>query len=222
MSQDSQLQHAVLSELSWEPSVTAAHIGVSANAGVVTLTGEVDSFAQKHAAEAAARRVRGVRAVAEEMQVRLPFDAHRSDEQIAAAAIERLSWNALLPKNSVRASVEHGCVTLTGEVGFWYQKDAAEQDIRPLHGVVGVWNQITIKPAVNASGLSDDITHALHRSWFFDPQTTFVRAEGGKVVLSGTVHSLHERELAAKAAWAAPGVVSVENDIIVSSTEWRG
>ena len=216
MSQDSQLQQAVLAEFNWEPSVTAGHIGVSANAGVVTLSGHVDSYAKKHAAEAAARRVKGVRAVAEEIEVRLPFESKRTDEEIAAAAIERLSWNVSVPRDSVQVKVENGWVTLTGQVDWWFQKQAAEHDIRPLHGVVGVSNQATVKPRVNTATLSEDITHALHRSWFFDPEAVHVRADGGKVVLSGSVHSIHERQVAAQTAWSAPGATMVENDITVA------
>ena len=215
MSQDAQLQQAVLDAFNWEPSVQAGHIGVTANAGVVTLSGHVDSYAKKLAAETAARRVRGVKAVAEEIVVRLAFDTSRSDEDIAAAAIERLSWNVSVPKDSVVVRVEDGWVTLTGQVDYWYQKDAVEQDVRPLHGVLGVSNQTTIKPHVDTSNLSDDITHALHRSWFFNPDNVHVRADGGKVVLSGTVHSFDERQIAARTAWSAPGATSVVNDIAV-------
>ncbi len=212
---DSQLQESVLTEFKWEPGVTAGHIGVTANAGVVTLSGHVDSYAMKHAAEMAARRVKGVKAVAEEIEVRLPFDTKRTDEEIAAAAIDRLSWNMSIPKDSIQIKVEHGWVTLTGQVDWWFQKDAADQDIRPLHGVVGVSNQATIKPRVNTAGLSDDITHALHRSWFFDPQNVHVRADGGRVVLTGTVHSSYKRQVAGRTAWSAPGATAVENDIAV-------
>jgi osmotically-inducible protein OsmY len=215
MSQDSQLQQDVLAEFKWEPSVTARHIGVTANHGVVTLSGHVDSYAQKHAAEAAARRVKGVRGVAEEIEVRLPFDTKRTDDDIAAAAIERLAWNVTVPKDSVNVKVENGWVTLTGQVDWWYQKDAVEQDIRPLHGVIGVSNQTTIKPRVNTTTLSDEITHALHRSWFFNPENVHVRADGGKVVLTGTVSSLHDKQVAAQTAWAAPGATNVENNITV-------
>jgi osmotically-inducible protein OsmY len=216
MSQDSQLQQAVLAEFDWEPSVTAGHIGVTANEGVITLSGHVDNYAKKHAAETAARRVKGVKAVAEEIEVRLPFDATRSDADIAAAAIERLSWNVSVPKDSVQVKVEKGWVTLTGQVDWWFQKEAAEHDIRPLHGVIGVSNQATVKPRVNTANLSDDITHALHRSWFFDPEAVLVRADGGRVVLSGSVHSIYERQVAAQTAWAAPGATMVENDITVA------
>ena len=215
MSEDSELQQSVLDEFKWEPSVAAGHIGVTANEGVITLSGHVENYAAKHAAETAARRVKGVRAVAEEIEVRLPFDIQRSDEQIAAAAIERLSWNVSVPANSILVRVEKGWVTLTGEVDFWYQKEAAEDDIRPLHGVIGVSNQATIRPRVDTASLGDDITHALHRSWFFDPDNVHVRAVGGKVVLSGTVNSFHERQVAGRTAWSAPGATAVENDLAV-------
>lgn len=216
MYEDSELQQAVLAELKWEPSVTAAHIGVAANAGVVTLSGHVDTYAGKHAAETAARRVKGVKAVAEEIEVRLPFDVRRTDDEIAAAVLDRLAWNVSITRDSVAVKVEKGWVTLTGQVGWWYQRDAVEKDVRPLMGVVGVSNQITIKPKVNALNLTDDITHALHRSWFFDPEEVHVTAEGGHVRLTGTVHSWHERQVAGSTAWAAPGATAVENDLMVA------
>jgi osmotically-inducible protein OsmY len=215
MPNDNRLQQAVLEELNWEPSVTAAHIGVTANAGVVTLSGHVESFAQKHAAEAAVRRVKGVKAIAEEIEVRLPYDTKRSDDEIARAAIGRFEWDVSIPRDAIKVSVEQGWITLTGEVDWHYQKDAASMDVRALFGVTGVSDQITIKPTVNASNISDDIMHALGRSWFFDPKTISVSAQGGKVRLTGTVSSWHDRQIAATTAWAAPGATAVENDIAV-------
>ena len=215
MSHDSKLQQDVLAEFKWEPSVTAAHIGVTANGGVVTLTGHVESYAEKFAAEAAARRVKGVKAVAEEIEVRLPFDVTRSDDEIAAAAIDRLAWDVSVPRDSVLVKVENGWVTLSGQLDWHYQKQAVEQNIRPLFGVVGVSNQLTIKPKVDTSTLSDDINHALHRSWFFNPDHIKVTAAGGNVRLTGTVHSPHDRQVAAATAWSAPGATNVENDIAV-------
>ncbi len=215
MSSDNQLQQAVLAELKWEPSVTAAHIGVAANAGVVTLSGHVGSFAEKLAAERAARRVKGVKALAEEIEVRLPFAAKKTDEEIAAAALDRLAWDVSVPNEAVKVKVEKGRITLTGQVDWQYQRQAAEQDVRGLYGVVGASNQITIKPRVNTSNISDDIMHALHRSWFFDPKTINVSADGGKVRLSGTVRSWHERQVAAATAWAAPGVTDLVNEIVI-------
>jgi osmotically-inducible protein OsmY len=215
MPNDNRLQQTVLEELNWEPSVTAAHIGVTANAGIVTLTGHVESFAQKHAAEAAVRRVKGVKAVAEEIEVRLPYETKRSDEEIAGAAIGRFEWDVSIPRDTVKVTVDKGWVTLTGEVDWHYQKDAASMDVRALFGVIGVSNQIAIKPTVNTSNIRDDIMHALGRSRFFDPQTISVSAQGGKVRLTGTVSSWHDRQVAVSTAWAAPGATAVENDIAV-------
>ncbi len=205
-----------MAELSWEPSVTAAHIGVTAKAGVVALTGHVESYAEKFAAEAAASRVKGVRAVAEEIEVRLPMDAVRTDEEIAAAAIERLSWDVSVPKDAVSVKVETGWVTLTGQVDWNYQKDLAEQDIRRLFGVVGLSNQLSIKPHLDVAGISDNITHALHRTWFYEPSQVKVTAEGGRVRLTGNVDTFHDRQTAAATAWGASGVTGVENDIVVN------
>ena len=215
MSHDSKLQQAVLAEFAWEPSVTAAHIGVTANEGVVTLTGHVASYSEKHAADTAARRVKGVKAVAEEIEVRLPFDMRRGDDEIAAAAVDRIAWDVSVPRNSVMVKVEKGWVSLSGQLDWHYQIEAVEQNIRSLLGVVGVSNQITIKPRVNTSNLSDDINHALHRSWFFNPDDINVSAEGGRILLTGTVHSPHDRQVAAATAWSAPGATNVENNIAV-------
>lgn len=214
MSNDAQLQQAVLAELKWEPSVTAAHIGVAAKAGVVTLTGHVENYAQKYAAESAVRRVKGVKAVAEEMEVRLPFDFKRGDEEIAAAAVDRLAWDVMVPRDAIKIKVEKGWVTLTGQVDWHFESQAAADDIRGLMGVVGVSNMTTVKPRANAANISNDITHALHRSWF-DPKTITVTANGGNIRLSGTVNSWYDRQLAGSTAWAAPGAITVENNIAI-------
>jgi osmotically-inducible protein OsmY len=214
MSDDSQLKQAVLDELKWEPSVNAAHIGVAANAGVVTLMGHVESYTEKFAAEKAARRVKAVHAVAEEIEVKLPFDAKYGDEEIASAAVNRLAWDSAVTKDAIRVKVEKGWVTLTGEVDWHYQQAAAAQDIRGLRGVVGVMNNITIKAKPNTTKIKDDILLALDRSWF-DPATINVAAQGGKVTLTGKVGSWYEREEASSAAWAAPGTTSVHNELAV-------
>ena len=185
MSQDKELQESVMAELGWEPSIDAAHIGVTANAGVVTLTGQVKSFTQKGAAERAAARVKGVKAVAEEIQVKLPYDIKRGDESIAGAAVERLAWDSSVPPDSVEIRVEKGWVTLNGEVDWCFQKEAAARAVQTLIGVVGVSNLIEIKPTVNADDLSQNITRALHRSWFYDSDTIKVSAQGGKIKIDG-------------------------------------
>lgn len=216
MSEDRELQEAVMAELGWEPSVEAAHIGVTANAGVVTLTGHVRSFPQKVVAERAAARVKGVRAVAEDIEVKLPYDIRRGDEDIAGTAIERLAWDASVPPDAVEIKVEKGWITLNGEVDWQFQKEAAEQAVRTLIGVIGVSNQIDIKPTVNADDVGQNITRALHRSWFYDPNTIKVSTQGGKIKLTGRVTTWNARELAGKTAWSAPGATSVENDIAVT------
>lgn len=215
MSNDSQLQQAVLAELNWEPSITAAHIGVTAEDGVVTLTGHVDTFIQKYSAEQAAGRVKGVKGVAEEIEVQLPFDKKRTDDEIAAAAIDRLEWDVSIPPDVIKVKVEKGWVTLTGEVNWHYEKEAAEDNVRKLFGVIGVSNQIMIKTQVNVSNISDDIAHALHRTWFFEPKAIKVSAVGGKVTLTGNVNTLHDWDVATSIAWSAPGTTVVQNDISI-------
>jgi osmotically-inducible protein OsmY len=215
MSKDSKLQKAVLAELAWEPRVTAGHIGATAEDGVVTLSGHVSSFVERHAAEAAARRVNGVKAVVEGIEVRLAFDGGRGDEDIAAAAIERLAWDASVPVDSIKVGVEKGWVTLTGAVEWFFQKESAEQAVRALRGVLGVTNQIALHPRPNVTTLSDDISHALGRSWFFNPTTIEVTNEDGRVRLTGTVPSPHARQVAAETAWASPGTLEVQNDLRV-------
>jgi osmotically-inducible protein OsmY len=213
---DRELQHRVLAGLEWAPDVTAAHLGVSARDGIVTLTGQVGSYAEKHAAETAARQVHGVTGVAENIEVLLPSDRQRTDGEIAAAAVDRLAWDVSIPRNALTVVVENGQVTITGDVEWHYERDAAEQDVRRLMGVTGVVNHIEIKPTTTAEGISDDITHALHRSYFFDPKTISVTALDGKVELTGTVKSWNDWEVAAATAWGAPGVRAVDNRITIT------
>jgi len=215
MQADVKLQQAVLAELEWEPSVHAGHIGVTARDGIVTLFGHVENFAEKHGAEMAARRVKGAMAVAEEIEVQIPFERTRGDDAIAAAAIERLAWDSSVENGAISIKVEAGWVTLSGEVQSIHQKDAAMQDIRGLLGIVGVSNQITVKSDLNATNICNDIEHALQRSWLFDAKTIRVAANGGCIRLSGTVPSLHDWELATAVAWSAPGASSVQNDMVI-------
>jgi osmotically-inducible protein OsmY len=215
MKTDSQLQKSVQDELAWEPSVTAAHIGVAAKDGVVTLSGHVTTYSEKYAAEKAVGRVKGVKAVAEELEVRLPFETKRTDDDIAAAAIQRLDWDTSVPSDSVKVHVEKGWLTLTGQVDWKYQKDAAHDDLRPLSGVVGMSDQITLKPRPSAMDISSDIRNALHRSWSFSKDNVLVSATGGSVKLTGTVPTYGDKFVAGETAWCAPGVTKVVNDIAV-------
>ena len=215
MSQDRQLQEAVLAEFAWEPSVTAAHIGVTAKNGIVTLTGHVENYPEKRAAERAAARVKGVKAVVEELKVQLHDSVQRSDEEIANAAAMRLAWEVSVPRDAVKIKVEHGWVTLTGQVDWHFQKAAAERTIRGLYGVVGILNETTIKARADASNISDKIDRALHRSWF-DPKKITVTTQGGKVTLTGSVDTPGDRYITGATAWGAPGATAVENDLIIA------
>jgi osmotically-inducible protein OsmY len=215
MSDDKVLKQAVLDELQWDPSVNAAHIGVTAHNGIVTLMGHVESYSEKSAAEKATRKVYDVKGIAEEIEVRLPFSVKHDDEDIAAAAIDRLKWNSTIPLDAVKVKVEKGWVTLTGEVDWHYQQSAAISDVRGLWGVVGVSDETSVKQKPSSANIRDKILVALNRSWF-DPATIDVSAQGGKVKLTGHVRSLYERDEADAAAWASPGTTFVENAISVS------
>jgi len=215
MSEDARLKDSVLAELAWEPSVTAAHIGVTARDGIITLSGRVQRYSEKHAAEVAALRVKGVKGVAEKIEVKLPVDVIRDDADITRAAVDRMAWDSILPKDSVKVTVQDGWVTLTGEVDWHFEHDAAARDVRHLWGVVGVSNQITLKARVNDDDLKHGISTALHRSWF-EPSGIKVTTDGGAVTLSGHVKSWSERDLASATAWAAPGAVKVENHLTIA------
>lgn len=214
MTDDTQLQQIVIDQLKWEPSVNAASIGVTARNGVVTLTGHVQSYLEKSSAEKAVRRVKDVKAVAEELEVRLPFSVKHGDEEIASSAVNRLKWDSSVPKDTVKIKVEKGWVTLTGEVDWHFEQEAAARNIRELWGVVGVDNQITIKPKPDTSKIRHDIIAALGRSWL-DPATINVSAQGGRVTLTGKVESWYEHDEATSTAWAAPGTTSVENELAI-------
>jgi osmotically-inducible protein OsmY len=214
MTRNTLLQQAVFAELNWEPRVTASHIGVSVDNGVVTLTGHVENFAERRAAEAAVGRVSGVMAVVENIEVKLPFAMKRTDEQIAAAILERLAWDVVVPPDSVKVKVEYGAITLTGDVDWNFQSEAAEDTCRRMQGVVSVLNRIAIKPRLSASNVQEKIMIALHRSWYA-PMKIRVTADGGKVRLTGSVRTWSERQEAETAAWGAPGVTMVDDAIVI-------
>ena len=176
--------------------------------------GSVDSYAEKHAAEMAALRVKGVKGVAEDIAVKLPSHVQHGDAEIAEAAVNRLAWNVSVPKDAIKVTVSKGWVTLSGSVHWHYQHDAAADAVRTLWGVTGLSNQITIKPTINASNIKADIEDALNRSWF-SPENISVTTRDGMVTLTGSVEYWDERALAGTTAWAAPGVTAVTNNILV-------
>jgi osmotically-inducible protein OsmY len=212
---DQNLRQAVLDELAWDPSVSEAHIGVTARGGVVTLTGHVGSYAEKCAAEHAAGRVSGVKAIAEELEIRYLYSVGHGDEDIAKQALNVLAWDLSVPKDKVKVKVEKGWITLSGDVDWYYQKHAAEVDVRQLLRVMGVNNQITIKPSVQASDVRKKIKAAFGRNAEFEAENIDVTIDGGEVTLSGSVDTYNERAIAENTAWSAPGVTQV-HDLITN------
>ena len=217
MKPDSQLKADVTDELAWDPAINAAGIGVMVKDGVVTLTGHLDSFAEKHAVQSAIQRVEGVRAIALELDVKLSAAHKRSDSEIAQAAATSLRLNSLVPYDKVKAMVEDGWVTLTGEVDWSYQIARTEQCIRPLSGVRGLDNLITIRPRASSKDIGEQITAALTRQAMREARHISVEVEGGVVTLKGAVHSLAEREAAVGAAFSAQGVARVVDKLKVGS-----
>jgi len=212
MKTDSQLQQDVSAELAWEPSVHAARIGVEVKDGVVTLAGQVDSYAEKWNAERAAQRVAGVKAMTTELKVHLASLSKRTDADIAASVENVLEWTSSLPADAIKVMVEGGWVTLSGDVDWQYQRQAATDSVRALFGVVGVNDQICIRPTINsvtAKSVKADIEAALQRSSIADAKKISVTVQGNDVTLSGKVHNWDERDTATNSAWGTPGVRNV-------------
>jgi osmotically-inducible protein OsmY len=215
---DEEIQRDILEELKWDTRVRPNEVGVAVKDGVVTLTGWVDSYLKKMAAEEAAHRVRGVKAVVNDIEVRLPSSAERTDEDLAKAALNALQWQAGVPADKIDVTVSHGWVTLKGEVEYGYQKREAERAVERLSGVRGVINLIRVKPGLSPTDLKQKIEQALVRNAELDAKRITVEVQGSKVILYGTVRSYAEKKAAEEAAWAAPGVSEVENHIVISLT----
>ena len=214
---DTDIKNDVLSELKYEPSVKTTDIGVLVKDGVVTLTGNATNYGEKWDAVRATKRVSGVRAVADEIKVKLASSPERTDGEIAASAADHIGWSTSVPADKVSITVQHGWITLTGQLEWWYQKNAAENSVLYLKGVKGVTNLITITSKADASGIETAIQKAFERNALLDANKIQVETSGNKVTLRGNVRTYAGKEEAERVAWAAPGIYSVDNKIKV---EW--
>ncbi len=211
------LQKDILDELQWEPSLDSSRIGISIEKGVAVLTGHVRNLVERGIAERAAKRVRGVTAVANELTVDLGRLEAREDADIAKAAVQALQWNVMVPQNRVQVTISNGAVTLEGEVGYAYQRAAAQNTVEQLTGVKSVLNRLVVKPAIAPIDLRRKLNAALHRYARVEMEGINAEVEGSRVVLRGKVHSWAERDIVQDAAWAAPGVSEVDNRICIEA-----
>jgi len=216
MKTDLEIQKDVMDELKWEPMLNATEIGVAVKDGVVTLTGTVSNYSKKFAAEDATWRVKGVKAVAEELEVKLGDGDLLTDSEVAANVINTLRWNTVIPDEQIKVKVSKGWVYLSGEVDWNFQKDAVMNAIRGLKGVRGVSNEITIKPRVQPADIKGNIRKALERKADLEANNIKVETIGNRVVLKGSARSWNERKAIAHAAWSTPGVALVDDEIVIS------
>lgn len=216
MKTDVEIKNDVLDELAWQPNIDETQIGVIVEKGVVTLTGTVDSYSKKLAAEKAVKGVKGVRAVAEDIEVKYGTEYKKTDKEIAKAAADAIKWNYSVPEDKVTIKVDNGWIYLNGEVQWGYQKDAAKNAVQNLLGVRGVTNSIALKQAIEPFQIKERIKKALTRSAEIEAKNIDVIVDGHKVKLKGKVHSIAEKDEARKAAYFAPGVYEVENELEVT------
>jgi VCBS repeat-containing protein len=213
---DTDIQSDVQDELTWTANVKSNEIGVAVHEGVVTLTGTVESYLARQAAQEAAFRVRGVHAVANEMDVRLHISAERTDSDLALAVLNAFTWDAAIPTDQLEVTVSHGYVTLKGQVDWYYQREAAQRVVQRLAGVKSINNLMTVVAHPTPSDIKQRIERALVRNAEIDANTVTVSVSGNIAVLKGTVRSYAEKVAAGRTAWLAPGITTVENDIKIA------
>lgn len=214
--QNKGLRDIVESALAYTPGLVEKDIDVATHGGVVTLTGHVPSYNDRLEAEKVVKRLRGVKAIANDLEVRLPGSSKRNDTDIAEAAVSALKWRSTVPEDKIKVTVRNAWITLEGDVEWRYQKDAAEKAVRGLTGVKGVRNMLKVKPEVEPEQVKEKIARALERSARLDAGRIQIETQGHKVILRGTVHSWHEHDEAEEAAWAVPGVWEVEDHLTVN------
>ena len=213
---DKVLRQSVTDALDFDPRIDAANIGVAVEEGIVTLTGHVGSYAEKIAAETLAQRIKGVRAIAVEIEVRYPYHKKTADDEIAERAVKVIAWDAMVPEGVVHVKVEKGWVTLSGTVDWQFQREAASTAVHKLNGVVGVIDGVAVKSRVQATDVKTKILAALKRDAEFEADGIHVNVLGDKVILDGKIKAWHERSVAERAAWSAAGVCSVEDNLHVA------
>jgi osmotically-inducible protein OsmY len=213
---DTELKNDVLSELKYEPSVKVSDIGVLVKDGTVTLNGYATSYSEKWEAVHATKRVAGVKAIADDIEIQLPASYHRTDGDIATAALNQIGWSTTVPTETVMVTVDKGWITLEGEVEWWYQKNAVERVVRYMSGVKGVTNSISISPKVTKKEVETDIKSAFKRSAMLDAKHIRVETSGNTVVLHGQVRNYSEYDEAERVAWSEPGVSYVDNRLSVN------
>ena len=215
MKNDLEIQQDVINHLKWQPSINSSNIGVAVKNGVVTLSGQVDTYYQKLAAENAAKKVTGVRAIAEDLQVGMSPAFHKTDAEIAESVLNALKWHSAVPENKIKVKVDDGFVTLEGQVEWEFQSSSAKSAVSNLLGVKNVINNIVIEPKLTATDVRSNICEALHRTATVDAGKITVSINGTKVILHGTVRSFAEKEDIEEAAWCSPGVTAIESHLTV-------